>query len=981
MRRTLFSIVLLTGALIAAPEALTAQTVPFGKNKIQYSDFEWKVLSGDHVDVYYYPEEKALARVALAYAEDSYHFLEGKFRHHPFRRIPLIIYSSHQHFEQTNVTPGFIPEGVAGFTEFLKRRIALPFNGSYSDFRHTIRHELVHSFHLSKLGEVYRLHPRGRRTGMPLWWTEGLAEFWSSEQDTDDEMYIRDLVLNGRIPTFRQFNFSRSFAAYPLGGQLHHYLAGRFGEEHIVRLYEEIWKYGSFEEAFEAVYGIPHETFEKEWHYALKRRYFPLYGDQPPLEVATRPVITEGGANFKPVVYKATTDVEPRIYFLSPRSGYTNIYRADLRGKDRDVGVVVEGQRSAEFESFHAFDSRIDISHDGIIAFVSKFQERDALFLWDIGKRKIVGRYQWKDLVGLQSPSWDPDGSRVVFQGLSSAGVGDLYIMDFDTGERTELTSDRYDDEDPDWSPDGSTIVFSSDRTPYGKDGSKNLFLYDLGPDRIRYLTYGSWQDQDPRWSHDGRRIAFSSDRGGNYALYVVEPDDGSGHRVSRFTGAAFDPAWLPGDSALVFAGYSEQNFRIYEQTLPPDPEGAGAEAIALELPDSVDRVAIREDDDPFPPADEESWKWSELHRLDEDTTDARPYSTLGSFGIDFASGDAVVAPGVASAQGIQVLASDMLGNHVAFASVTAVQTQGDFSDFIDSFSGQLLYLNLGNRINYGAGIFRFKGLFTDVSFNVFEEENYGGFFVASYPFSKFRRLEFQMVVERSDRVDREDFLFRRDRREDPRDLTRDAVLTQNFVSYVKDNTLWLPTGPIDGNRYNVTLGLITDLSRARAENYVVMADWRNYVRTSLLSALATRAYVYLSDGAIPGRAVLGGPHRLRGYPRFSLAGSRIWLVNNEWRFPLLEGITLSLPFGDIRFPGVQGAPFVDIGQSWLEGRDPEGTWGSWGMGFRWSLGFPVVLRLDVGRRFKIGERPPVFFGADEGFNDTFVDFWFGFNY
>jgi hemolysin activation/secretion protein len=126
----------------------------------------------------------------------------------------------------------------------------------------------------------------------------------------------------------------------------------------------------------------------------------------------------------------------------------------------------------------------------------------------------------------------------------------------------------------------------------------------------------------------------------------------------------------------------------------------------------------------------------------------------------------------------------------------------------------------------------------------------------------------------------------------------------------------------------------------------------------------------------------LGGPHRLRGYPRFSLAGSRVWLVNQEWRFPILNGLGLAFPFGELRLPGIQGALFSDIGSSWLETEErAQGTWGNYGVGFRTSLGPPLVLRLDVGRRFKFGATPPVSFGSNERFSSTFVDFFFGFNY
>src|SRR5690348_7053434 len=159
--------------LVAMPLRADAQIGYFGQNKIQYRDFEWRTLPGEHVDLYFYPDEDELARVALAWAEESFHYLELKFGHSPTRRIPLIIYASHSDFEQTNVLPFVPPEGLLGVTEFLKRRVTLPFTGNYVEFRHTIRHELVHEFQLSLLTEAYVRYPRQRHAGTPLWWSEG----------------------------------------------------------------------------------------------------------------------------------------------------------------------------------------------------------------------------------------------------------------------------------------------------------------------------------------------------------------------------------------------------------------------------------------------------------------------------------------------------------------------------------------------------------------------------------------------------------------------------------------------------------------------------------------------------------------------------------------------------------------------------------------------------------------------------------------
>src|SRR2546429_7404026 len=193
---------------IVLPSSLPAQFGYFGQNKIQYRRFDWRVLRGEHVDLYYYPEEEELGRVALAYAEESYDALERRFNHAVTRRIPLIVYASHTDFEQTNILPFIPPEGLLGVTEFLKRRVALPFRGSYAEFRHTIRHELVHVFQLSIASQTFGRYPRFRQIGIPLWWTEGLAEFFSAGEDSRDEMILLDMTFSGRLPTLSDLEYA-----------------------------------------------------------------------------------------------------------------------------------------------------------------------------------------------------------------------------------------------------------------------------------------------------------------------------------------------------------------------------------------------------------------------------------------------------------------------------------------------------------------------------------------------------------------------------------------------------------------------------------------------------------------------------------------------------------------------------------------------------------------------------------------------------
>src|SRR5207245_8759457 len=224
------------------------------------------------------------------------------------------------------------------------------------------------------------------------------------------------------------------------------------------------------------------------------------------------------------------------------------------------------------------------------------------------------------------------------------------------------------------------------------------------------------------------------------------------------------------------------------------------------------------------------------------------------------AAGDAAVAPGLGSAQGAVFVFSDLLSDHLVYLSLSSFQGAG-FGTLLDNVSGSALYLNQSRRINWGVGAFRQRGLFYEGDFNtLFEERSYGAFAQVRYPINRFRRIVGEYRIERSDRLD----------------LTTAGVaephrvgwLASNYLTYVKDNTLWLPTGPIDGERYNFTGGLVNQPRHGRFDSWLVSADVRKYLRTSLHSALALRVQGYSSGRARPRPIRIGGSWGLGRQPR-----------------------------------------------------------------------------------------------------------------
>lgn len=946
---------------LTASAPLSAQYSRFGKNKVQYDDFQWEILSGDHLDVYYYPEERELAMVALDYAEESFEFLEQKFSYSPKDRIPLVVYASHQHFEQTNIVPFFIPEGVAGFTEFLKGRVALPFNGSYADFRRVIRHELVHVFQSRKGAHMKRLHPDGHFWNSPFWFTEGLAEYWSGPWGAEGDLVVRDLLLNGRIPSVSKLDrFAGSFAAYKLGQNLFEFLGREFGEERVVELMEDEWKYRNFSTAFRKVYGITVDELTERWHQHLMQRYFPTLAAERSVTVSAQPVATRGRLNFTPAVVPpgVRDGGGADVVYLSLESGYATIHSADLDRPNHDVDTVLTAGKSGDMETLHPLQSLFDVSSGGSLAFVAKSGARDALYVYDVDSGDRERKMTWEDLPVLSSPTWSPDGRRIAFIGLSSAGFADLYVWNTETDRRQRLTDDRYLEATPSWSPRDDQVVFASDRTPFGSEGARNLYVIDVRTRQTRPLTFGRWVDRDPDWSPDGERIVFASDRAGTLDLYIVDRE-GNGGRATSLAAGAMHPRWFRDDGRdyAVFTAYENLSYGIYRAELPAEVPPTFSLAVDPDVP---------------------TWAW-EIPAGGKYVQ--REYEK--EFGLDFASAALAFAEDGSRGEGAQLFFSDLLGDHIIVGQVNSQQGR---TNLFSGFTGVVTYVNLKNRLNWGVSGYRLRSFFESllgdefstggqfgregIGFrNDFFEERWGATGIVSYPISKFQRVEAEMTLERNTI----------DEAADSGDFFRNSWLMIPSFGYAFDNALWGPAGPIDGQRLSFSVSPVVNLSQGGVETVDVLLDARKYFRTSRNTTYAVRARGRYSEGDIPTFYFLGGPLSLRGYPRYTLSGSTTVLLNQEWRFPIVPPDRMRSGPAVLLASGIWGGLFVDMGNGWIqEFEDWPGLLGSYGASIRYPLFGPLILRFDWARRFEIDDRRNLFPGEED---KTHFSFFVGYDF
>src|SRR5687768_6223281 len=196
----------------------------FGRNKVEYENFDFRILATEHFDIYYYSQEEPAARLAARLAERWYARLSTVLNHRFDRRQPLVLYGSQAEFAQTNVVAGLVSDSIGGITEGARRRIVMPFAPTLAETDRVIGHELVHAFQF----DIARHY--GRDTGQPLRFIEGMAEYLSRGTLTNaTSMWVRDAVLSERIPT-KLTVAAREVSPYMFGHAFWSYLGARFGD-------------------------------------------------------------------------------------------------------------------------------------------------------------------------------------------------------------------------------------------------------------------------------------------------------------------------------------------------------------------------------------------------------------------------------------------------------------------------------------------------------------------------------------------------------------------------------------------------------------------------------------------------------------------------------------------------------------------------------------------------------------------------------
>jgi Tol biopolymer transport system component len=972
---------LLVGATLCFPQI--SYFPYYGKNKVLYETFDWKVYKTEHFDIYYYTDNiKDLRRIADL-AESAYKSISEDIKHQLSASVPILYYKTSTDFYQTNLFQ--LPEGVLGVAEPLLYRVAIQGDMAIDEIHDLLEHEISHVFEYDLLwgspgGVLYAL------SQPPGWIFEGYCEYNTQTWTPWSALIVRDAVLNDRIPEL--IGGGHLYSRYPLPRPPDY----DFG--HAIFDFIE-HSYGRF--------GI-----RNFWH-ALKNS--PLIGRQDPIKRAFDQSIKEFNYEFKkylraqhkhflmrenPEDYSITIGPEFPLnpyYFafshaLSPSGDIVAALLANYKDMDFDIllfstkdGSVIKNITKGYTIKYESIKLEIDPSKgrdiawspDGDrIAFFARAGQKHSLFIVDALTGKIM-----EDIKIQQdqpsSPCFFPDSEELLYTAFEE-GIHDIFKLNLKTEKVLNLTSNDLFEKAPTISHNGEYMAYTIRIDAYDK-----LFVSPLNNLKKRtQLTYGRGNTITPEFSSDDKELFFSGDMRDAYNIYSLNLETGELKRYSDVRTGNFFPSPLASEpNTVLFSSFNKGAFQIFKGEL----EGEVEETVTFADMD------FEEEFDRFEP----------IVTVDIDEKKIQPYKGIGQLYLNNRPPIGAIISTDGSIYGGTALSfSDLMGDYNFMLLAYQVRS---FRSYVFS------YANLKRRLQYGASAYQYT-IFYYSPYNYIDLSYYqylsyrdamatrtisGVSFDAYYPFNRYYRAEASLGFGNYEEDFFDPYLFQRGGTQGFQYFWNGNSLAASFA-LVGETTRFSSYGPMSGNTFRLSLTQSIPVTSNFLRNTTAELDLRQYLYLGGNTLFAFRFNGFVSRGKNPYLLYYGGNNQVRSANYYNIIANEGWFANLEFRLPLVSfASTLIGQIGPVR-----GVAFFDMTRSNLKGQSAE-FWtfegfdllgrpsyrraeaiGSYGFGFEFFfLGLP--FHIEFAKRLEIADFSKPFDIKSYGGFQT--KFWIGFDF
>lgn len=451
----------------------------FGKNRVQFNEFNWTFYRFERYDVYFYTGGRPLAQKAAYVMEEQLRRIERELETTFDDRIQLLVFNSLTDLKQSNlnVAADDAETNVGGILRTKGSKMFVYYDGDYVHLEQQVRTGLAELAlsHLIYGGFVNNLR-NAAFLSLPDWYLEGLiahlATPWNPEVD--------QRVMDGfRTNKYKRFNSLTGDDAKQAGHSMWYYLSQTYGQGIIKNVVFLTLINRSVNSGFEYVLGQDLAAVEKSWKNFFTLRYGaglqknPVEGER--ILRAKKEQRIEGLALSKNGRYLA---------YQTNRLGEYAVYVKDVE-KGTKKRVHKKGFKIAENTDL-SYPLLAWHPNNRILAYITEHKGFIWLHFYDTEKKRTEKR----KLFGFEkvlSFSYSADGREFLMSAVKN-GRSDIFVYTIVSTTINRITDDDYTDLHPTFFNNDQQIVFASNRphdtlkvgeTSFYFEMGTNLFVFD----------------------------------------------------------------------------------------------------------------------------------------------------------------------------------------------------------------------------------------------------------------------------------------------------------------------------------------------------------------------------------------------------------------------------------------------------------------------------------------------------------------------
>lgn len=198
------------------------------KTRIQYHEFDWKYLSSQNFEVYYFGKNEPLARHALRILDSDFIRISNVLGYSPFEKTKVFLYSSTEELFQSN--SGVSLSSVAEIKEenYSKFKIEIAFQDNLIEFKKKLIKEVVKVYVHDMLfgGSIKDALQNSLLLSVSDWYILGISAYIAEGDTPEMNQFAYQVIANNKI---RKLNIARGQEAEWLGQSIWSYIVKMYG--------------------------------------------------------------------------------------------------------------------------------------------------------------------------------------------------------------------------------------------------------------------------------------------------------------------------------------------------------------------------------------------------------------------------------------------------------------------------------------------------------------------------------------------------------------------------------------------------------------------------------------------------------------------------------------------------------------------------------------------------------------------------------